>query len=71
MEPGQTVARAFGRRGIDVPMSCDYGICGACTVGLMDGEQDARGKIFSGEERRTKITLWCSRVKDDRIFVDL
>jgi vanillate O-demethylase ferredoxin subunit len=71
VEPGQTVARALGRRGIHVPVSCGYGICGACTVGLLEGEQDARNKAFTEDERRTRITLCCSRAKGDRIVVDL
>lgn len=71
VEPGQTVARALGRRGIHVPVSCGYGICGACTVGLLEGEQDARDRIFTEDERRTRITLCCSRAKGDRIVVDL
>jgi vanillate O-demethylase ferredoxin subunit len=71
VEPGQTVARALGRRGIHVPVSCGYGIYGACTVGLLEGEQDARDKIFTKGERRTRITLCCSRAKGDRIVVVL
>lgn len=71
IEPGQTIARELSRRGIHVPVSCGYGICGACTAGLLEGEQDARDCIFSDEERRTKITLCCSRAKGKRIVIDL
>ena len=71
IEPGQTIARELSRRGIHIPVSCGYGICGACTAGLLEGEQDARDQIFSDAERRTKITLCCSRAKGDRIVIDL
>lgn len=68
---GQTIARELGRRGVHVPVSCGYGICGACTAGILMGRQDARDRIFSEEERRSKITLCCSRAKGDQIVIDL
>lgn len=71
IEPGQTIARELSRRGIHIPVSCGYGICGACTAGLLKGEQDARDHIFSDEERRTKITLCCSRAAGSEIVIDL
>ena len=71
IEAGQTIARELGRRGIHVPVSCGYGICGACTAGILRGTQDARDRIFSDEERRTKITLCCSRAEGGEIVVDL
>ncbi|QBF33371.1 2Fe-2S iron-sulfur cluster-binding protein [Thalassococcus sp. S3] len=71
VEPGETIARALQRRGIYVPVSCGYGICGTCTLGVLEGEPDARDQVFTDEERKTKITTCCSRSHSSEIVVDL
>ena len=71
IEPGQTIARELGKRGVYVPVSCGYGICGTCTVGVLEGEPDARDKVFSEAEKKEKIALCCSRSLTDELVIDL
>lgn len=69
--PGESIARALGRRGVHVPVSCGYGICGTCTVGVLEGEVDHRDRILDDADRGRKITLCCSRAKGDGITIDI
>lgn len=71
VEPGETIARALQRRGVYIPISCGYGICGTCTLGVLQGEPDARDQVFSEEERKTKITTCCSRSHSPEIVIDI
>lgn len=69
--PGESIARALGRRGIEVPVSCGYGICGTCTVGVLDGAVDHRDRVLSDEDRTSKLTLCCSRAEGHAITIDI
>lgn len=71
IEPGQTISRALDERGVYTPVSCGFGICGVCTVGVLKGKPDARDQILSESEKETKITLCCSRSLTDELVIDL
>ncbi len=68
---GESIARALGRRGIEVPISCGYGICGTCTVGVLDGEVEHRDRVLPSGDRDSKITLCCSRALGQTITIDI
>ncbi len=68
---GESIARALGRRGIDVPVSCGYGICGTCTVGVLEGTIDHRDRLLADGDRDRKITLCCSRAASETITLDI
>jgi vanillate O-demethylase ferredoxin subunit len=59
--------------GIQVDYSCSQGICGSCSVKLLDGEPDHRDEVLSESEREQKdqIMICCSRAKGDRLVLDL
>jgi vanillate O-demethylase ferredoxin subunit len=59
--------------GIEVPVSCEQGICGTCLTGVLEGEPDHRNLVLSDEERKAndEITLCCSRAKSDLLVLDL
>ena len=69
--PGETISKVLDENGIYIPISCGYGICGVCTVGILKGEPDARDRILSKAEKETKITLCCSRSKSKELVIDL
>jgi epoxyqueuosine reductase len=71
IEPGETIARELSKRGIYIPVSCGYGICGTCTLGILSGEQSPRDRIYSTKERERKITTCCSRAKSKLLVLDI
>lgn len=67
----QSAVEALHDMGIDVPTSCEQGICGTCVVNWFDGEPEHRDFCLSATERKGKIALCCSRAKSRALVIDL
>jgi tetrachlorobenzoquinone reductase len=59
--------------GLDVPRSCEMGICASCEVNVLEGEVDHRDSILSPQERAAGKTMFCcvSRARGDRLVLDV
>lgn len=70
---GQTAAAALAAHGIEVPLSCEQGICGTCVTPVLDGEPDHRDLYFSDAEKAAndRFTPCCSRSKSAVLVLDL
>src|SRR5271166_6921857 len=69
--PGETIADASYRLGIDIPLDCRDGVCGTCKCRVESGECD-RGSYFedalTGEEAAEGLALACqTRPKTDLV----
>ncbi|HKR92354.1 PDR/VanB family oxidoreductase [Novosphingobium sp.] len=73
INPGQTILQALTEHGVNVPFSCEEGICGACETRVIEGVPDHRDMILSDEEKRQSKTMMvcCSGSKSDRLVLDL
>lgn len=73
VEPGQTILQVLRQKGVDVPYSCEEGICGACEVRVLQGEPDHRDSLLSDEERASNsmMMICCSGSKSGRLVIDL
>lgn len=60
---GQTAVAALHDIGLDVPVSCEQGVCGTCVVGWTAGEPEHRDYCLSATERRQRVALCCSRAR--------
>ena len=71
--PGQPVTAALAEHGIDIPVSCEQGICGTCITGIIDGIPDHRDMYFNDmeRERNDQFTPCCSRSKGRMLVLDL
>ena len=67
----QSAVQALHDLGIDVPTSCEQGICGTCVVGCLEGEVEHRDFCLSATERKKKLALCCSRAKSGALVIDL
>jgi vanillate monooxygenase ferredoxin subunit len=69
----KTIVQALARRGIEIPTSCEQGVCGTCVTGLLDGEADHRDAFLTEAERRAgdKIMPCVSRAKSKLLVLDL
>ena len=69
----QTVVQALAAVGIDVPTSCEQGVCGTCLTRLLSGEPDHRDLYLTPEEQAAndQFTPCCSRAKSPRLVLDL
>ncbi len=70
---GQTVVQALGEKGIEIPVSCEQGVCGTCITRVLDGRCDHRDLYFTDEEkeRNDQFTPCCSRAKSSLLVLDL
>jgi len=59
--------------GIEIPMSCEQGVCGTCVTRVLNGVPDHRDMFMTDEEhaRNDQFTPCCSRTKSDLLVLDL
>ncbi len=69
----ETVTAALAREGIDIPQSCEAGVCGTCLTRVLEGIPDHRDYFLSDAERATNTQLLpcCSRSRTPRLVLDL
>jgi vanillate O-demethylase ferredoxin subunit len=70
--PGQTILHAMLAAGVDVPYSCEDGICGTCETTVLAGTPDHRDMILSERERQrgNRMMICCSGSKTATITLD-
>ena len=70
---GCAITKALGDAGIDVPMSCEQGVCGTCLTRVLQGEPDHRDSYLTDAERakNDQMLLCCSRSRSALLVLDL
>ena len=60
---GTSIADVLRSNGVDVDLSCEQGICGACLVPVLAGVPDHRDEVLSDTEHAAndQMTICCSR----------
>jgi len=71
--PGKTVLQALADAGIEVPFSCEQGVCGTCETRVIDGAPDHRDKYLTPDEQAAndRFMPCCSRSLSRRLVLDL
>ena len=72
--PGnKTVVQALSEAGIDVPVSCEQGVCGTCVTRVLHGEPEHRDMFLTPQEQASngQFTPCCSRSRSARLILDL
>ncbi len=71
--PDQTIVEALSCHGIDIPISCEQGVCGTCLTRVVSGEPEHRDMFLTDEEhaRNDQFTPCCSRAKSTRLVIAL
>lgn len=71
--PQQSVVAALRAHGVDVPTSCEQGVCGTCVTRVLQGEPDHRDLYFTPDEQacNDQFLPCCSRAKSARLVLDL
>lgn len=69
----ETIVQVLEANGVDVPTSCQDGMCGSCISKVIEGEVEHRDEVLTkaDREKRHLFTPCCSRAKGDRLVVDL
>ncbi|WP_118178579.1 PDR/VanB family oxidoreductase [Paraburkholderia phosphatilytica] len=69
----ETVIAALTAAGVDVPTSCEQGVCGTCLTRVLEGEPDHRDVYLTDDERAANDCFLpcCSRSKSPLLVLDL
>jgi vanillate O-demethylase ferredoxin subunit len=69
----RSVVQVLAENGIDIPISCEQGVCGTCITRLLSGTPDHRDMYFTDEEREKndQFTPCCSRSTSGALVLDL
>lgn len=70
---GSTIAEVLQANGVEVDLSCEQGICGACLLPVLAGIPDHRDEVLSEAERAAndQMTICCSRARTAELILDL
>jgi vanillate O-demethylase ferredoxin subunit len=70
--PGITAAAALVEAGVDIPLSCEQGVCGTCLLPVVEGVPDHRDHYQSKAERASNrlFAPCCSRAQTPRLTLD-
>ncbi|MDH4566580.1 oxidoreductase [Pseudomonas sp. BN414] len=70
---GISVADVLLEAGIDLPLSCEQGICGTCLTRVLEGEPEHRDMFLTAAEQaqNDQFTPCCSRSRSPRLVLDL
>ena len=71
--PDMTVVAALAQAGVEVPTSCEQGVCGTCLTRVLSGEPDHRDVYLLDEEKAAndQFLPCCSRSKSPMLVLDL
>ncbi|MBY0557698.1 MAG: PDR/VanB family oxidoreductase [Burkholderiaceae bacterium] len=70
---GQSVLQVLHAAGVDIPVSCEQGVCGTCVTRVLEGVPEHRDMFFTDQERAAndQFTPCCSRSKSPLLVLDL
>ena len=69
----KSILDVLGEAGIEVPRSCEQGICGTCEVRVVSGDVDHRDSILSESERAANqsMMICVSRLRSGSLVLDI
>lgn len=70
---GVSVVEVLRGVGVEIPVSCEQGICGTCLTRVLEGEPDHRDLFLTEDEQAAndQFTPCCSRAKSARLVLDI
>lgn len=67
----KSIAQVLAEHGIDIPLSCQSGLCGTCKVRYFSGEVDHRDYVLNAGARTQFLTTCVSRSRGALLVLDL
>ncbi|MES2260897.1 MAG: PDR/VanB family oxidoreductase [Pseudomonadota bacterium] len=70
---GRSVLEVLLAHGVDIPVSCEQGVCGTCVTRVLEGIPHHRDMYFTDQEHASnqQFTPCCSRSKTPSLVLDL
>lgn len=69
----KSVVDTLAEHGIELPVSCEQGVCGTCLTNIIEGEPDHKDMYLTPDEQESNKMFMpcCSRAKSNRLVLDL
>jgi vanillate O-demethylase ferredoxin subunit len=69
----KTIVQVLRENGIQIPTSCEEGVCGTCVTRVIAGEPEHADSVLSSDERarNDRMTPCCSRARTEVLVLDL
>ncbi|SFA92429.1 vanillate O-demethylase ferredoxin subunit [Pseudomonas sp. NFIX10] len=69
----ETITSCLTALGVDVPTSCEQGVCGTCLTTVLEGVPDHRDNYLTDDEKRTgnAMCLCVSRALSEELVLDI
>ena len=67
----ESIIDALARSGIEIPTSCQSGLCGTCKTRYISGEVEHGEFILSDDEHQEYLTPCISHIKSGTLLLDL
>ena len=73
VDDDDTILEVLRAAGLDVPSSCEQGVCGTCETTVLAGEPEHRDLLMSPDEHAENKTMMicCSGSLSPRLVLDL
>lgn len=73
VEDDDTILEVLRAAGMDVPSSCEQGVCGTCETTVLEGEPEHRDLLMAPAEHAENRTMMicCSGSRSSRLVLDL
>ncbi|MBN3851136.1 MULTISPECIES: PDR/VanB family oxidoreductase [Burkholderiaceae] len=71
--PEESIVKALARIGVEIPVSCEQGVCGTCLTRVLDGIPEHRDAYLMENEKAVndQILPCCSRAVSDVLVLDI
>ena len=67
----KSIVQVLREHGIDVPTSCESGLCGTCRTRYLEGQPEHRDYILDEKEKESEVLICCARSKSPLLVLDL
>lgn len=71
VEPGRSIARTLQEHGVDLPTSCEQGVCGTCRTRWLEGRPRHEDFVLTPEEQEHELMPCCAGCDSDLLVLDL
>ena len=65
------ITHVLQEAGIDLPTSCEEGICGTCRTTWLEGEPEHNDFVLPPKEQETELMPCCARCNSEVLVLDL
>ena len=67
----RSIVRVLHEAGVDLPTSCEEGICGTCRTTYLAGDPVHNDFVLTPKEQETELMPCCARSNSELLVLDL